>query len=78
LIDAAGKDAEGFYATFGGVPGKELTGEGKTWYESYKKKYNTEPEAYAAYGYEAAKVLLMRLIKSAKMTVPRFGMPSWH
>ena len=58
LIDAAGKDAEGFYATFGGVPGKELTGDGKTWYESYKKKYNTEPEAYAAYGYDSAKVVI--------------------
>jgi branched-chain amino acid transport system substrate-binding protein len=57
LIDAAGKDAEGYYATFGGVPGAELTGAGKTWYENYKAKYNAEPEAYAAYGYEAAKVI---------------------
>lgn len=58
LIDAAGKDAEGYYVTFGGVPGKELTGKGKTWYENYKKKYNAEPEAYAAYGYEAANVIV--------------------
>ena len=58
LIDAAGKDAEGVYATFGGVPAKELTGTGKKWYESYKKKYNAEPEAYAAYGYESAKVIV--------------------
>lgn len=57
LIDAAGKDAEGYYATFGGVPGAELTGAGKTWYENYKAKYNAEPEAYAAYGYEAANVI---------------------
>lgn len=57
LIDAAGKDAEGYYATFGGVPGAELTGAGKTWYENYKAKYNAEPEAYAAYGYESAKVI---------------------
>lgn len=57
LIDAAGKDAEGYYATFGGIPGAELTGAGKTWYENYKAKYNAEPEAYAAYGYEAAKVI---------------------
>jgi len=66
LIDAAGKDAEGFYATFGGVPGKELTGEGKTWYEGYKKKYNTEPEAYAAYGYDSAKVVLDAINKVCK------------
>jgi branched-chain amino acid transport system substrate-binding protein len=58
LIDAAGKDAEGVYATFGGIPPKELTGAGKTWYEGYKKKFNSEPEPYAAYGYEAAKVVI--------------------
>lgn len=58
LVDAAGKDAEGVYATFGGVPGKELTGDGKIWYDNYKAKYNTEPEAYAAYGYESAKVIV--------------------
>jgi branched-chain amino acid transport system substrate-binding protein len=58
LIDAAGKDAEGVYATFGGVPAKELKGTGQKWYESYKKKYSAEPEAYAAYGYEAAKVIV--------------------
>lgn len=58
LIDAAGKDAEGIYATFGGVPAKELKGSGQKWYESYKKKYNSEPEAYAAYGYESAKVIV--------------------
>ncbi|HEY9846479.1 MAG TPA: ABC transporter substrate-binding protein, partial [Candidatus Caenarcaniphilales bacterium] len=57
LVDAAGKDAEGVYVTFGGVPGAELTGAGKTWYENYKKKYSAEPEAYAAYGYEAANVV---------------------
>lgn len=66
LIDAAGKDAEGVYATFGGVPGKELKGTGKTWYESYKKKYNAEPEAYAAYGYEAAKVIVDAIGKVCK------------
>lgn len=66
LIDAAGKDAEGYYATFGGVPAKELTGAGKTWYESYKKKYNAEPEAYAAYGYESAKVALDAVNKVCK------------
>jgi branched-chain amino acid transport system substrate-binding protein len=58
IIDAAGKDAEGIYATFGGIPAKELTGDGKTWYESYKAKYNAEPEAYAAYGYESGKVVV--------------------
>lgn len=66
LIDAAGKDAEGVYATFGGVPAKELTGAGKKWYESYKEKYKAEPEAYAAYGYEAAKVAVDAINKVCK------------
>lgn len=66
LIDAAGKDAEGFYATFGGVPAKELTGAGKTWYESYKTKYKAEPEAYASYGYESAKVVVDAINKVCK------------
>ncbi|MBF2050064.1 MAG: branched-chain amino acid ABC transporter substrate-binding protein [Leptolyngbya sp. IPPAS B-1204] len=61
VIDAAGKDAEGIYATFGGVPPKELTGKGKEWYDAYKAKFNTEPEPYAAYGYEAAQVVLNAL-----------------
>lgn len=58
VIDAAGKDAEGIYATFGGIPPKELTGKGKEWYDAYKAKFNSEPEPYAAYGYEAAQVVL--------------------
>lgn len=66
LIDAAGKDADGVYATFGGVPAKELTGSGKSWYENYKKKYNAEPEAYAAYGYESAKVVVDAINKVCK------------
>jgi branched-chain amino acid transport system substrate-binding protein len=61
VIDAAGKDAEGIYATFGGVPPKELTGKGKEWYDAYKAKFNSEPEPYAAYGYEAAQVVLAAL-----------------
>ena len=59
LINAAGKEAaEGFYVTFGGVPPNKLEGAGAKWYADYKAKYNAEPEAYAAYGYESAKVLL--------------------
>ncbi|PSB03422.1 branched-chain amino acid ABC transporter substrate-binding protein [Merismopedia glauca] len=66
LIDATGKDAEGVYATFGGVPPKQLTGAGKTWYENYKKKYKSEPEPYSAYGYEAAKVVINAIDKACK------------
>ncbi len=46
------------YITFGGVPPEMLKGKGAEFYASYKKEYNAEPEAYAVYGYEAAKVAL--------------------
>lgn len=60
FIEAAGRDAvEGStFITFGGVPASQLTGKGKKFYEAYKSTYGAEPEAYAAYGYEAAKVVL--------------------
>jgi branched-chain amino acid transport system substrate-binding protein len=66
LIDAAGKDAEGVYATFGGLPPQELTGVGAKWYQSYKAKYNAEPEPYAAYAYESAKVAIGAINKVCK------------
>jgi branched-chain amino acid transport system substrate-binding protein len=61
FIDAAGPAAEGAYITFGGVPPTKLTGKGAQWYTSYKQQFNAEPEAYAAYAYEAAKVVLQAI-----------------
>jgi branched-chain amino acid transport system substrate-binding protein len=58
FLDAAGQAAEGAYITFGGVPPSKLTGKGADWYRQYKDQFKSEPEAYAAYGYEAAKVAL--------------------
>lgn len=60
FIESAGKEAlEGsVYITFGGVPANKLTGKGAKFYESYKQAFNAEPEAYAAYGYEAASAAL--------------------
>lgn len=60
FIEAAG--AENLngraFLTFGGVPAKELTGKGAEFYEGYKAKFQAEPEAYAVYGYEAARAVL--------------------
>ncbi|MEI7770986.1 MAG: branched-chain amino acid ABC transporter substrate-binding protein, partial [Chloroflexales bacterium] len=68
FIEAAGKDiAEGVYVTFGGVPSAELTGAGKAWYEAYKAKYNSEPQVYAVYGYDAASVILAAIEKTCKV-----------
>ena len=36
-------------------------GKGKEFYEGYKKTYAAEPEGYAVYGYEAARVALASL-----------------
>lgn len=60
FIQAAGADAlEGrAFLTFPGVPPRELTGKGKEFYDAYKAKFGGEPEAFAIYGYEAAKVVL--------------------
>ena len=54
------------YVTFGGMPPNQLTGKGKDFYEKYKAKFGNEPEAYAVYGYEAAKVALTAIEKAGK------------
>jgi branched-chain amino acid transport system substrate-binding protein len=58
FIKAAGSAAEGTFVTFGGVPANKLTGKGADFYRNYKAKYQIEPEAYAAYGYEASAAVL--------------------
>lgn len=68
FIDAAG--AENLngktYITFGGLPANKLTGKGAEFREAYIKMYGTEPEAYAVYGYEAARVLLDAIDRADK------------
>jgi len=65
-LEAAGEAAEGSYITFGGVPPDQLTGAGKTFIDAYAAKYPDAPaEAYTAYGYEAAKVILAALERAA-------------
>jgi branched-chain amino acid transport system substrate-binding protein len=66
FIDAAGPAAENTYITFGGVPPSKLTGAGAQWYQNYKKQFNSEPEAYAGYGYEAMKVALDAIGRAGK------------
>jgi branched-chain amino acid transport system substrate-binding protein len=58
FLEAAGNSAEGIYVTFGGLPGSELPGKGQDFVQKYKDKYGSDVEAYTAYGYEAANVLL--------------------
>jgi branched-chain amino acid transport system substrate-binding protein len=65
-IDAAGTAAEGTYITFGGLPADQLTGKGADFIKNYNTKYpSNPPEAYTAYGYEAANVVLNAIEKAA-------------
>jgi branched-chain amino acid transport system substrate-binding protein len=60
FIEAAGpENANGrVYVTFGGLPPKNQVGKGKEFVDNYRAKHGGMPEAYAIYGYEAAKVAL--------------------
>lgn len=65
-LEAAGDAAEGSYITFGGVPPDQLTGAGADFVKKYTEKYPDAPaEAYTAYGYEAAQVILAALERAA-------------
>lgn len=68
FIDSAGANLAGrVYVTFGGRDPSSLTsGPGKAFIDKYREKYKTEPEAYAVYGYEAAKVALAAIKKVNK------------
>ncbi len=67
FIQAAGTEnvAGKAYVTFGGVPPEELTGKGAEFVKKYRDKYKAEPQAYAVYGYVAAKVALDAISKVA-------------
>ncbi len=68
FIDAAGAaNVNGrCYVTFGGLPPDRLTGRGKEFFDRYVKKHGRPPEAYAVYGYEAAKVALEAIRRAGK------------
>ncbi|MFO0744371.1 MAG: branched-chain amino acid ABC transporter substrate-binding protein [Myxococcota bacterium] len=60
FIQAAGADNanDRVFLTFGGLPPDKLTGKGADFVKAYKAKFGGDPEAYAVYGYVAAKVVL--------------------
>lgn len=68
FIDGAGVENvnDKTYVTFGGVPPEKLTGKGADFYARYKQKYNAEPEGYAVYGYECAKVIIDAIARAGK------------
>jgi branched-chain amino acid transport system substrate-binding protein len=65
FLKQAGPAGEGVYSTFGGVPPEKYTGKSGDWLKAYDAKYqNKSPNAYAIYGYEAAKVVLAAIAKA--------------
>jgi branched-chain amino acid transport system substrate-binding protein len=60
FINSAGEEnLKNCYVTMGGIDASLLKGAGAEFVRRYKEKYGgNEPEAYAVYGYEAAKVVL--------------------
>ena len=68
FIEAAGKEAidSEIYITFGGMPPAKLAGKGQEFFQRYKQTYNSEPEAYAIYGYEAGKVAVDAIRRAGK------------
>jgi branched-chain amino acid transport system substrate-binding protein len=53
------------FSTFGGVPPEKYTGKASEWLKNYDAKFqNKNPNPYAIYGYEAAKVVLAAIAKA--------------
>ncbi len=68
FITAAGAENvnDRAFITFGGLPPDKLTGKGAEFVKAYKARFKADPEAYAVYGYTAAKVALEALAKAGK------------
>ena len=68
FIKAAGPENanDRVFITFGGVPPEKQVGKGKEFVDKYIAKYGIAPEAYAIYGYEAAKVALEAVRRAGK------------
>lgn len=65
FMKQAGPAGEGIYSTFGGVPAEKYTGKAAEWLKTYDAKFNNKnPNPYAIYGYEAAKVVLAAIAKA--------------
>jgi branched-chain amino acid transport system substrate-binding protein len=71
-IDESGVDnARGMFLSIAGVPTDELTGDGKTFVEAFSKELGDEPvDPYAAYGAQAAQVLLAAIERAGGAWAP--------
>ena len=58
FLEAAGPAANGCLVTLGGLPPEQMNEEARSWFDRYRKRFQSEPEAYAIYAYEATQVTL--------------------
>ncbi|HEY4000377.1 MAG TPA: branched-chain amino acid ABC transporter substrate-binding protein, partial [Candidatus Xenobia bacterium] len=58
FIDEAGLGAEGAYASLGAMPVGGLPPLAKEWFDRYRQTYQSDPEPYTLYAYEATRVIL--------------------
>jgi branched-chain amino acid transport system substrate-binding protein len=67
FITSAGEEnLKNCYVTLGGLDASLLKGSGQEFVKNYEQKYGKDPEAYAVYGYESAKVILEAIKKVGK------------
>ena len=67
FLDGAGPAAEGAYVVSPSVPYGRLAGASAQWYANYKARYNAEPNGYAIYTYDAARVALDGIRRAGKV-----------
>jgi branched-chain amino acid transport system substrate-binding protein len=67
FIESAGaENLYNTYATFGGLPADQLTGRGAEFVRRYRERFQSEPEVYAVYGYECARIALEAITRAGK------------
>jgi branched-chain amino acid transport system substrate-binding protein len=66
ITSAGEKNLTNCYATFGGLDPSDTSGPMAKFADKYHQKYNTPPESFAIYGYEAANVVLAAIKKVGK------------
>lgn len=63
FLEAAGPAANGCLVTLGGLPPEKMNPAAQAWYARYRQRYQSEPEAYAIYSYEAAQITLKAIAR---------------
>lgn len=66
FLAGAGDAAEATFVTFGGILPSLYTDRARNWLDRYRERYGADPEVYAIYGYEAARVALDAILRAGK------------